>query len=430
MSNPNKPKIINVGLLGLGTVGAGVYEILVSQRRRIQEKTGVRVAVKKVGVRALHKKRGVRVPGGKLTTNVRGVLKDPAIDIVVELAGGVHPAKEWILEAFRRGKHVVTANKALLAEQGEPVYRESFLRSRRLGLEASVCGGIPIIKALTEGLVSDDISHFFGIVNGTCNYILTEMSQRAMPFQKALARAQAKGYAEKDPRLDVEGTDSAHKLAILARLAFRSEISFGRISVEGIRHLAVEDIGYAAELGYVVKLLAIGKKWKNGLELRVHPTMLPLDHPLSNVHGAYNAVFVRARRAGDLLFYGRGAGKFPTASAVVSDILDIARDPSAASGRPIFKRLAVLPTDDVKSKYYLRFQVEDRPGVLGRIARALGGHKISILSVHQKESHETRSVPVVILTYEARERDLRKALETIRAMRPVSEKPVVLRVEK
>jgi homoserine dehydrogenase len=298
-----------------------------------------------------------------------------------------------------------------------------------------VVGDIELFaQALREGLASNNISHFLGIVNGTCNYILTAMSQRGIDFKSALKEAQAKGYAESDPALDIDGIDSAHKLAILARLAFRSDIPFKAIPVEGIRHLSAADIAYAAELGYVIKLLAIGKKMKDGLELRVHPTLLPLDHPLATVRGVYNAVFLQADQASDQLFYGRGAGMMPTASAVMSDVIDISRKIAthsayrSAEAKP-FKRLRVLPVERSVSKYYLRFQVADRPGVLGRIAQTLGDHQISILSVHQKESHRPGSVPVVILTYEASEKNIRKALRAIDARSEIREKTRVIRVE-
>jgi len=340
-----------------------------------------------------------------------------------------------VLEAIQCGKHVVTANKALLAEQGEAIFLEAARRLRHVGFEASVCGGIPIIQTIQNGLVANNISNILGIVNGTCNFILSSMSQGSLTFADALGQAQAKGFAEKNPALDLEGLDSAHKLAILARLAFRSRIRFESIAVEGIRDIAEADIAYARSLGYMIKLLAIGKKQKDGLELRVHPTLLPLDHPLSGVQGVYNAVFIHGDLTGDLLFYGRGAGTFPTASAIMSDLVDISKkisggDASKNQALGFSKKLKVYPSDDIVTKYYLRFQVADKPGVLGRLALALGKNNISILSVHQKESHDPQSVPVIVLTYEAKESDLRKALKAIDAGRDVSKKTIVLRVEK
>ncbi|MBI3315886.1 MAG: homoserine dehydrogenase [Candidatus Omnitrophica bacterium] len=427
-------KTVNIGLIGLGVVGSGVVKVLKKNARAIERRTGIRLVLKKIAVQSLAKKRLVRVPRRLLTTRPGDILGDPSIDIVVELIGGLRPAKEIIRKAFENGKQVVTANKALLAEQGEEIFGAAARCRKKLGFEASVCGGIPIVKALKEGLASNQISHFLGIVNGTCNTILTAMSQRGVGFDAALKEAQVKGYAEKNPHLDVDGIDSAHKLAILARLGFRSRIAFRDIHVEGIRPLSIVDIEYAKELGYAVKLLAIGKNTERGMELRVHPTMLPFDHPLSGVKGVYNAVFVHADQAGDLLFYGKGAGMLPTASAVMSDILDIAKRISGQvdlkSSAPI--RLTdkkVLAMEEIASKYYLRFQVEDKPGVLGKIARTLGKNHISILSVHQKESHDPRSVPVIILTYEAKEKNIRKALSVINRDRVVREKTVMVRVE-
>jgi homoserine dehydrogenase len=434
MLRTSSVKTVNLGLIGLGTVGSGVVKVLQKNSASIEKRTGIRLVLKRVAVRSLSKKRAVRVSRKLLTRHPEDILGDPSIDVVIELIGGIHPAREIIETALRNGKQVVTANKALLAEQGEPIFGLADRCRKKLGFEASVCGGIPIIKALKEGLASNQISHVLGIVNGTCNYILTGMSQEGISFGAALKAAQTQGYAEQNPHLDVDGIDSAHKLAILARLGFRSRVPFRKIHVEGIRSLSIIDIEYAKDLGYGVKLLAIGKDTSHGMELRVHPTMLPLDHPLSSVKGVYNAVFVHADQAGDLLFYGKGAGMFPTASAVLSDIVDIAKriagQADLKSPRPV--KLAdkkVLPIAEIVSKYYLRFQVEDKPGVLGTLARTLGKHHISILSVHQKESHDPRSVPVIILTYEAREKNILKALRTIHRDGVVQEKTVMVRVE-
>ncbi|MCG3176090.1 MAG: Homoserine dehydrogenase [Candidatus Omnitrophica bacterium] len=425
---------MGIALIGCGTVGTGVVRILQSEIAAIQAKTGIRLELKAVCVRNPRKKRAVRLPARLLTTDPHAILRDPSIDIVVELIGGIAPARDLILEAFRHGKHVVTANKALLAEAATAIYGEAAKHRRLLGIEASVCGGIPIIRSLREGLTSNNISHFMGIVNGTCNYILSAMSRQNSDFTDALADAQSMGYAEQDPSLDIDGIDSAHKLAVLARLAFRSEVPFDRIPVEGIRSLSAVDMQYASELGYAIKLLAIGKRDGKGLDLRVHPTLLPKDHPLSNVHGVYNAVFMHGDHTGDLLFYGKGAGMLPTASAVMSDIIAIAKAVAAQSwtmepAPEDLPKLPVLPADRIASRYYLRFQVADRPGVLGNIARTLGQHDISILSVQQKGTHGGRSVPVIILTYTAREADLRAALRQIDRRPDVRQRTVVLRVD-
>jgi homoserine dehydrogenase len=428
-------KKIYVGLLGLGTVGTGVYKVLTTEAKAIEEKTGIQIILKKICVKSGSKKRPINLRLGLLTTNPNEIINDPEIDILVEMIGGVHPAKEILLKALAKGKHVVTANKALLAEHGREIFLAAQKNARHLDFEASVCGGIPIIQSIKEGLISNDITQILGIVNGTCNFILTEMSEGSLSFQEALTQAKSKGYAEANPALDIEGTDSAHKLSILARLAFKTEVQFQSIAVEGIKKISAAEIAYAKELGYVVKLLAIGKRSGNGVELRVHPTLLPLDHPLATVRGVYNAIFVHGNQAGDLLFYGKGAGMFPTASAVVGDIVDIAKkitrgtDSENTQDRSL-RQKKVFPLDYITTKYYLRFQVADKPGVLGRIALALGKNNISILSVHQKESHDPKSVPVVILTYEAKESDLRKALRQIDSHHDVSEKTTVLRVEK
>ena len=427
-------EVVNIGLLGLGTVGSGVARILLTQGELLEKRTGVRFVLKRVCAKTISKNIGVRVPKGLLTDDPFSIVSDPSVDIVVELFGGIHPAKELILQAINAGKHVVTANKALLAENGD-VFSKAAKKGCRIGFEASVCGGIPIVKSVREGLPSNQVDHFLGIVNGTCNYILTEMSQRGLDFSEALHQAQEHGYAEQDPALDIDGIDSAHKLAILARLAFRQVVPYKAIHVEGIAKLSAADIEYAAELGYVVKLLAIGKINHGSLELRVHPAMISVNHPLSNVQGVYNAVFLHADHAGDLLFYGRGAGMMPTASAIMSDVVDIGKEVADQNmnGSSAFESLnlaKVLPIGAIRSMYYLRFQVRDKPGVLGRIALALGKNNISILSVHQKESHDPRSVPVIILTYEAKESDLRNALKTIDSGRDVSQKTVVIRVEK
>ena len=431
----HKPKEIGIGLIGLGTVGSGVVKILKAQGRRIASETGVKLVLRRVAVKSASKKRSVSVPRGLVTSNPLAVVNDPSVEILIELAGGVKPAQSWVERAFELKKHVVTANKALLAEKGKSVFASARKNRRRLGFEASVCGGIPIIRAIREGLVSDNVTHFLGIVNGTCNYILSAMSSRGLGFDAALKEAQAKGYAEANPALDVDGVDSAHKLAVLSRLAFSCDVDFKKIFIEGIRRITAADIAYAKDLGYVPKLLVIGKKKSRGLELRVHPTLLPLDHPLASVRGVYNAIYVHGRQSGDLLFYGRGAGQMPTATAVMSDVVEIAQDMTKGldamrshwGAEPSAAR--ILPTDDLVSQYYLRFQVADRPGVLGSIAKTLGANGISILSVHQKDSHDSKSVPVVILTYAASEKNVRRALKTIDARGDVREKTQLIRVE-
>ncbi len=438
MKNKNTVKI---GLIGLGTVGSGVVKILLSRRKQIELKTGCSLQLKRIAVRSLSKKRKTTVPKSLLTNNWKTITDDHEIDIVVEVVGGLHPAKEIILKALSRRKHVVTANKALIAENGKVLFSAALNAGRHLRFEASVCGSIPIVKFLQEGLVSNDFTKILGIVNGTCNYILSAMSERRLDFAAALREAQSLGYAEADPRFDIEGIDSAHKLAILARLAFNSAIPFREIYTEGIKNISKADIDYARELGYSVKLLAIARKHKRGLELKVHPALLPISHPLSGVRDAYNAVYVSTDHAKDLLFSGCGAGMMPTASAVMSDIIDIAGDIAknlsvGREGRSSkdfvapMKSLRILSVGDSISQYYLRFEVKDRPGVLGHITQTLGRNHISILSVHQKEAHTPKSVPVVILTYEAQQKNLFRALKEIDSRNEVVKKTVVIRVER
>lgn len=425
-------RTVGVGLIGLGTVGGGVCRILQTRAAQIEKRTGLRLVLRRVCVRSLSKRRDVRVRRSLVTSDWRRVVRDPSVDVVVELIGGLHPAREILLESLEAGKHVVTANKALLAERGDDIFAAARRNGRRIGFEASVCGGIPILKSLKEGLASNEIERFLGIVNGTCNYILSAMSGRGIGFDEALAQAKAQGYAEQDPTLDIDGIDSAHKLAVLARLAFGVAAPLESIHVEGIRRLSSVDIEYARQLGYAVKLLAVGRRTAGGFELRVHPALLPKHHPLAGVDGVYNAVFLHADQAGDLLFYGRGAGRYPTASAVMGDLIEIAAfsgsnaPADAASTRAV--RARALPAGESVNKFYLRFQAVDRPGVLGMIARELGRGGISILSVHQKESHVSRSVPIVILTYDAREKDLRRALARIDARPQIASKTVVMRM--
>ena len=427
-------KKIQIGLIGLGTVGSGVAKILRERASLLEEKTGLRLSIKKVCVRNLRRKRDVSLPKGILTRNVREIVEDPSIQIVVELIGGIHPAKEYVLEALRRGKHVVTANKALLAEAGKEIFRLAENKKRRVQFEASVGGGIPIIKSLREGLVSNHIQAIFGIINGTSNFILTRMTETGCTFKEALKEAQKRGYAERNPSLDIQGIDSAHKLAILTLLGFGKDIPLKKISIEGIQHISPKDIQYARELGYLIKLLAIAKQTTKGLEVRVHPTLIPEEHPLATVRGVYNAITVRGDLVGESIFYGKGAGKFPTTSAVLSDILDLAQhldEKNHLGSRFHFKSgiRQIKSMEALSSRYYFRFAVIDRPGVLSKISRLLGRHKISIASVIQKETHRTRSVPLIMITHEALERDVRRAIHLIDRLNVVKARSVFLRIE-
>ncbi|HEY7366014.1 MAG TPA: homoserine dehydrogenase [Methylomirabilota bacterium] len=430
-------KEVRLGLLGLGTVGGGVVKLLDSERAMLEERAGCRLVLAAVAdLDTSRPREGLDLARLPLTTDATRVLDDPAVQIVIELVGGLEPARSFILRALAAGKHVVTANKALLAHHGAELYQEARRHGVTLAFEAAVAGGIPLIRAIKEGLVANRILSVFGIVNGTSNYILSKMTDEGLDFSLVLKEAQAQGYAEADPTLDIEGLDSAHKLQILVSLAFRSFVDLKDIHTEGITRVTPQDIAYARELGYRVKLLAIAKASDGGLEVRVHPTMIPADSPLAAVSGVFNAVFLTGHAVGDLMFYGRGAGQLPTASAVWSDIVEIAR--RIAHGIPALAlelpsvgpgALPLRPMEAIRSCYYLRVMALDRPGVLSRVAGILGENDISIASVIQKGRATGEAVPVVMMTHEARERDMRAALAAIDRLRVVSSPTTMIRVE-
>jgi len=429
-------KGVGVGLIGFGTVGTGVVKILTQKASLLEERLGVPLELVKVGDVDLERDRGVEVAPSLLTRDAGEVIHDPRVDIVIELVGGIEPAKSFIIQALRAGKPVVTANKALLAEEGEEILQALEETGQDLGFEASVAGGIPILKALREGLVANGINRIYGIINGTANYVLTMMEKEGLSFQEALAHAQARGYAEADPTLDISGMDAAHKAAILATMAYGRYFRAQEIHVEGIDRVDSKDILYAQELGYRVKLLAIIKGGSR-VELRVHPTMIPLGHSLAKVEGVYNAVYVEGDSVGSTMFYGRGAGEMPTASAVVADVVDIARDILRGVRRrvppfayPLLDRPVELkPMDEVTTRYYMRFTALDRPGVLSKISGILASKSISIESVIQKGRREEGTVPVVMMTHEARERDVQEALKEIDHLDVIGRKTVLIRVE-
>jgi homoserine dehydrogenase len=435
-------KEVRLGLLGLGTVGAGVVKLLDAQRATLEERAGCRLALGAVAdLDVTRPREGLDLTRLPMTTDAGRVLDDPAIDVVIELVGGLEPARSFILKALAAGKHVVTANKALLAHHGAELYDEARRRGVTLAFEAAVAGGIPLIRAVKEGLVANRILSLFGIVNGTSNYILSKMTDEGLDFSSVLKEAQAQGYAEADPTLDIEGLDSAHKLQILVTLAFRTSIELKDIHTEGITRVTQADIAYARELGYRIKLLAIAKAGGDGptgpgVEVRVHPTMIPARAPLAAVSGVFNAVFITGDAVGDLMFYGRGAGQLPTASAVWSDALEIAR--RIAHGIPALGlelpavgvgALPLRSIDTVRCSYYLRVMAQDKPGVLSRVAGILGQHDISIASVLQKERAVREAVPIVMMTHEARESDMRRALAAIDKLRDVAAPTTMIRVE-
>src|SRR5881628_694520 len=439
-------KEVRIGLLGLGTVGAGVVKILESRRAMLEERAGCRLTLAAVADTDLTRPReGLDLGKLPMTPDAARVLADPSIQIVVELVGGLEPARSFILKALATSKHVVTANKALLAHHGAELYDEARRRSATLAFEAAVAGGIPLIQAVKEGLVANRILSVFGIVNGTSNYILSKMTDEALDFSLVLKEAQAHGYAEADPTLDIEGMDSAHKLQILASLAFRTFVDLKHIHTEGITLVTAQDIDYARELGYRIKLLAIAKATAAagaagdgaaGVKVRVHPTMIPAASPLAAVSGVFNGIFLTGDEVGDLMFYGRGAGQMPTASAVLSDVVEIAR--RIAHGIPSLPlelpsigptALPLTPMEAIRCCYYLRVTAQDRPGVLSRVAGILGENDISIANVIQKGRGTREAVPVVMLTHEARERDMRAALAKIDRLRDVAAATTMIRVE-
>ena len=428
---------IGIGLLGLGTVGAGVLKIFQQHKAALEAKAGCRLLMQAVATRDVTRPReGLALSDWPLTTDVERGLGDPGIAIVIELIGGLEPARTYLLRAMAAGKHVVTANKALLATHGRELFEEARRRGVLLGFEAAVAGGLPIIRALRDGLVANRIFSVHGIVNGTSNFILTKMTDEGRAFGEVLQEAQAAGYAEADPTLDIEGIDSAHKLQILASLAFRTAVDLKEIHTEGITGVTPEEIANARELGYRIKLLAIAKVTDDALESRVHPTMIPAESPLASVSGVFNAIVVSGDAVGDQMFYGRGAGQMPTASAVWSDAIEIARraayqHEALPEDLPLIGAggLRLRPMEEIRSAYYLRVMAQDRPGVLAQVAGALGRHQISIASVLQKERSGVAAVPVVMMTHEARERDMRGALEEIDRLDVVAGRTVMLRVE-
>src|SRR5215468_7288412 len=428
---------IKIALLGLGTVGSGVVKVLESHGAEMQERVGCRLVLQRVADADLTRPReGLDLARLPLVGDANQVLNDPEVQIVIELVGGLEPARTFILKALAAGKHVVTANKALLAHHGAEIFAEARRNRVMVGFEAAVAGGIPLIRAVKEGLPANRILSAFGIVNGTCNYILSKMTNEGRDFGEVLKEAQAMGYAEADPTLDIEGLDSAHKLQILASLAFRTAVDLKDIYTEGITGVSREDVINAGELGYRIKLLAIAKASGGALEVRVHPTMIPARSPMAAVSGVFNAVFITGDNVGDLMFYGRGAGQLPTASAVWSDTLDIARrvahglpaldvELPSVSGTP----LPLRPIDEIRSAYYLRVMAMDRPGVLAQVAGILGHHDISLVSVLQKGRAHGEAVPVVMMTHEARERDMRAALSGIDKLAVVAARTTMIRVE-
>ncbi|MCL4688026.1 MAG: homoserine dehydrogenase [Burkholderiales bacterium] len=432
-------KPIRVGLLGLGTVGGGTVEVLRRNREEIARRAGREIVVAMASARDLAKPRPVDLAGIDLVADAARVVADPDIDIVVELIGGETRAKELVLAAIANGKHVVTANKALLARHGNEIFAAAHAKGVMVAFEAAVAGGIPIIKAIREGLSANRIEYLMGIINGTCNYILSEMRDKGLPFDVVLAEAQRLGYAEADPSFDIDGIDAAHKLTILSAIAFGIPMQFDKAYTEGIGRLTAADIKYAEGLGYRIKLLGISRRAPAGIELRVHPTLVPARRILANVEGVMNAVLVKGDAVGHTLFYGRGAGAEATASAVVADLVDVTRmataDPEHRVPHLAFQpdRLSdvpILPMAEVETAYYLRLRALDRPGVLADVTRICADRAISIDAIFQKEAGEgEEQVDVVILTHVARERDVNAAIAAIEALPTIPVPVVRIRLE-
>mgnify|MGYP005839587041 FL=1 len=431
-------KQINVGIIGFGTVGSGTVQILLENHDLIASRVGSEIVVRKIADLDLETDRGLALDRSLLTKDAMEIVNDPQIDIVVELIGGLRQARDYILLSLKNGKHVVTANKALLAEHGKEIYGAAEEHGVSLAFEASVGGGIPVIRSLREGLSANRIRTIMGILNGTSNYILTRMSQKGLPYAEAVQEAIELGYAEDPPTLDVDGTDAAHKLAILVSIAFGVPVPFPNIYREGIDRLTPEDLRYAAEFGYCIKLLAVARKAGRQVEARVHPTMVPLDHIMANVNGVYNAIYLEGDFVGPNLYYGYGAGKRATGSAVVSDLMVLARQirsgvktlmPPLAHVHPERDEISIQPMTELRASYYFRFSAVDRPGVLSKISGVLGENDISIYSVIQKGREKDGSVPVVMLTHEAKERSVVQALSQMEHLEVLTDKTMMIRVE-
>ena len=428
-------KKVKIALLGLGNVGRGVWRILNANQEEIMKRSGYKVEVAKILVRDPKKPRGVDVPDELITTDFNEILNDDSIKIVVEVMGGIEPARKYMLDCMSKKKHIVTANKMLLATGGDEIFEKADAEGVMFNYEASVAGGIPIIQGINESLTANKIEQLYGIVNGTTNFILSKMELEGSNFDDVLKEAQEKGYAEADPTSDIEGFDSQYKLAILSSLAFGTKIDVDKVYREGITNVTSVDMDYAKTFGMVIKLLAIVKDTKGALELRVHPTMIPETHPLANVYDSFNAVFVTGNAVGDLMFYGRGAGELPTGSAVVGDIVTILRSNIDLENTiPVVKNNLwdkdIKTIDEVHSKYYVRTTVIDQPGVLGEITAILGKYQVSLRSVIQKGGVKNEEkVALVLVTHYTKESKVQNALNEIKKLPAVKSVDNIIRIE-
>ncbi len=424
--------MIKIGLLGCGTVGSGVVLLLQENRAAIEAKTGSEVVLSKVLERDRQKCRQLGIADNMIVDSIDEIINDESIDIVVELIGGIEPALSFITAAMEKGKHVVTANKDLIAEHGEEVFTAAARNGVDFYFEASVGGGIPIIYPLKQSLAGNKIQEVIGILNGTTNYILTKMSQEGRDFGEVLREAQQLGYAESDPTADIGGLDAARKIAILSSIAFNSRVTLDDVYVEGITSITAKDILYALELGFVIKLLAIAKETEGKIQARVHPAFLPAGHPLASVNGVFNAVFVRGNAVGEVMHFGRGAGQMPTASAVVGDIIEIGRNMAFQTitriGCTCYEEKEILPIGELRAQYYVRMNVTDRPGVLAGIAGVFGANQVSIASVIQKSSSAEKA-ELILITHTVKEKYLQDSLQTLKGMDIVAQINNVIRLE-
>lgn len=422
-------KTIKIGILGLGTVGTGVAKIIQKNQADIAQRVGANIEIAKALVRNLDKER--ILPKELLTTDANEILDDPSIDIIVELLGGEHPSREYMIRALENGKHLVTANKDVIAKYGKELFDIAEKNNLDVMFEASVAGGIPIIHPLKDCLIGNKIQEIMGIINGTTNYMLTKMTQDNVDYQTVLAEAQAKGYAEADPTADVGGLDAARKIAILASIAYNSRITVNDVYVEGITKISPEDIANARELGYVIKLLGIAKETESGVEVRVHPTFIPMSHPMASVNDVFNAIFVTGDAVGDAMFYGRGAGELPTASAVLGDIMEVTRNiQHEAKARVLctcYENKPICPIEETESTFYVRLLAQDEPGVFAKIAGVFAEQQISLNSVIQKRKVDN-CAEIVFLTYTVKDAALRRALAKLETLPVIEEISNVIRV--
>jgi len=431
-------KEINVGLIGFGTIGTGVVKLLRQNEDLIAKKLGARVVLKKIADIDIASPREIKVNKGLLTQNAREIINDNDISIVIELMGGYEPARTFILEAINQGKNIVTANKAILATYGNEIFYAAQKKAVHIGFEASVGGTIPIVKTLKESLAANRILSIMGIMNGTCNFILSKMTDEDKPFDLVLKEAQKLGFAEADPTFDIEGIDTAHKMAIILSLAYGKKVNLKDIYLEGITQIGREDIAFARELGYRIKLLAIAVLRNKAVEARIHPTMIPSQYLLANVNQNFNAFHIMGDASGPVFLFGQGAGMMPTASAVFSDIMDIARGilsgnsvggPLRSISESAMTNIQLIPMHHIQTKYYFRFAAVDRPGVLSKISGILGKYNISIEACIQKARVEKGTVPIVMTTYRAKENDVQKALKRIDKLDVVQGETILIRIE-